>query len=100
MWIDKPRVTMGRGERADVVITGGDAFMQTSRLHAALTYDGRLQIEDLGSVNGTSINGERLPPRTPRELSAGARVVLGMSQSRELTFEVKPRSEAVEATSC
>ena len=34
-------VTVGRGERADVVITGGDAFMQTSRVHAALTYDGR-----------------------------------------------------------
>ena len=101
VWVDKPRVTMGRGKRADVVITGGDAFMQTSRVHAALTFDGRrLQIEDLGSVNGTAVNGERLPPHTPRELSAGACVVLGMSQSRELTFEVKPRSEAVEATSC
>ena len=92
--VDKPRVTMGRGKRADVVITGGDAFMQTSRMHAALTFDGRrLQIEDLGSVNGTCVNGERLPPHTPRELSAGACVVLGMSQSRELTFEVKPRDE-------
>ena len=92
--VDKPRVTMGRGKRADVVITGGDAFMQTSRMHAALTFDGRrLLIEDLGSVNGTCVNGERLPPHTPRELSAGACVVLGMSQSRELTFEVKPRDE-------
>ena len=32
--INRPRVTMGRGERADFICTGSDAFMQTSRVNA------------------------------------------------------------------
>jgi pSer/pThr/pTyr-binding forkhead associated (FHA) protein len=49
-----------------------------SGLHARLVQiDGRWQIEDLGSTNGTRVDGERLIPRQPRPIAAGAQITLG-----------------------
>jgi pSer/pThr/pTyr-binding forkhead associated (FHA) protein len=49
-----------------------------SGLHARLVrVEGRWQIEDLGSTNGTRVDGERLVPRQPRPISAGAQIALG-----------------------
>ncbi len=54
-----------------------------SRRHAEFTWvDGRLLLRDLGSNNGTSVNGTELPspgrgqPGEPHELSAGDQVRL------------------------
>ena len=97
-WVRRPRITIGRGERADHTITGGDAFMQTSRVHCALTYSaGELLIEDLGSVNGTRVDGERMPARQPQQLALGARVTLGLSGSAELSFVVESTASALAA---
>src|SRR5579871_4056083 len=44
-----------------------------SGLHARLVrLDGRWQIEDLGSTNGTRVDGERLAPHQPRPIWPGA----------------------------
>ena len=52
---------------------------QISRSHARLRrIDNRLQIEDLGSLNGTFVNGERI--RTPVALAPGDRVRLGRTE--------------------
>ncbi len=49
-----------------------------SGLHAQLVrVDGRWQIEDLGSTNGTRVDGERLAPRQPRPIAPGAQIKLG-----------------------
>ena len=49
-----------------------------SGLHARMArVDGRWQIEDLGSTNGTRVDGERLAPRQPRPLAPGAQIKLG-----------------------
>lgn len=50
-----------------------------SREHVSfeVTSDGGLQVTDLGSANGTSVNGEALSPRAPRALGAGDRVQIG-----------------------
>ena len=49
-----------------------------SGLHARVVrVDGRWQIEDLGSTNGTRVDGERLAPHQPRPLAPGAQIKLG-----------------------
>ena len=49
-----------------------------SGLHARLVrIDGRWQIEDLRSTNGTRVDGERLAPHQPRPITPGAQITLG-----------------------
>ncbi len=51
---------------------------RVSRKHAAITLDnGRLSLEDVGSTNGTTVNGEPLPPGQAVELHAGDKVAFG-----------------------
>jgi pSer/pThr/pTyr-binding forkhead associated (FHA) protein len=53
-------------------------FAMLSALHARIVgRDGRWSVEDLGSHNGTFVDGERLEPRRPRPIEPGARIGLG-----------------------
>lgn len=58
-----------------------------SRRHAILSYQQNIYtIEDLGSANGTFINGRRLSPQTPTPLSNGDELTCGTLLMRlELT---------------
>ena len=71
--------TLGRTARADFIV---DAAL-VSRLHCRLTADrgGQLLVEDLGSTNGTLVNGKRID-RSP--LSAGDTLQVG-----RVTFQIK-----------
>lgn len=84
-------VMMGRDVTNDIVI--GDAEM--SRQHARLTRTpGGYVIEDLGSTNGTFVNGERL--MAPRVLNPGD--LVGMGETVTMTFDaVSPESAATVA---
>jgi len=64
------------GRRPDVELPL--PFPSLSGLHARLTRsnDG-WQIEDLGSTNGTRVDGVRLPPGEPRPIATGAQIALG-----------------------
>jgi pSer/pThr/pTyr-binding forkhead associated (FHA) protein len=54
--VDRDWVVIGRGRGADVVI----AEPTMSRAHAAIGYDGKcFFVQDLGSTNGTRVNGSR-----------------------------------------
>ena len=51
-------VVIGRGRGADVII----AEPTISRAHAAIGFDGvEFFVQDLGSTNGTRVNGKRSP---------------------------------------
>jgi DNA-binding NtrC family response regulator len=68
-------LVVGRSDEADVEIADPDL----SRRHAAFTLrDGSVWVEDLGSTNGTEINGRAI---TRALLSAGDEVVLGRTQA-------------------
>ena len=54
--LDRDWLVIGRGRGADVVI----AEPTMSRAHAAIGYDGEgFFVQDLGSTNGTRVNGTR-----------------------------------------
>jgi pSer/pThr/pTyr-binding forkhead associated (FHA) protein len=61
---------------------------QVSRRHAHLVSDGQIcELIDLGSANGTFVNGERLIPQAPVTLEDGMRLRIGPV---ELSVEVLP----------
>jgi hypothetical protein len=70
------------GPRVDIKIVQGKEFGM-SRQHARLTrLGGLVYITDLGSVNGTFLNGHQLPPRFSRLLHDGDDVLLGRLKVR------------------
>ena len=79
------RLLVGR-EQVDLTIETPDL----SRRHAVIrAVDGRLEIEDLGSPNGTYVNGERI--ESPTRLAHGDVITLG-----ETTIEVRGEAAASE----
>ena len=78
---------MGRDVTNDVVL--GDA--EISRQHARLTRTpAGFVLEDLGSTNGTFVNGDRLA--APRVLNAGD--LLGLGENVTLTFDATSQESA------
>lgn len=70
--IAKDRITLGRSRDCDVFIP--DQWL--SRMHAEILRDpGGLQIMDLGSKNGTLVNGRKIDGRVP--LRSGDVITLG-----------------------
>jgi predicted component of type VI protein secretion system len=77
--LDRDTLTVGRDPGNDIVI----AEPQVSRQHSRITRQGNfLILEDLGSTNGTFVNGVRLT--APHTLSNGD--VMGMGDAVILTF--------------
>jgi pSer/pThr/pTyr-binding forkhead associated (FHA) protein len=74
--------TLGRTARADFIV---DAAL-ISRLHCRLIADksDQLVVEDLGSTNGTLVNGKRIDRMVLRE---GDRLIVGRAE-----FEVLPQN--------
>ncbi|MFE9649712.1 FHA domain-containing protein [Streptomyces sp. NPDC006365] len=73
------RIDIGRSADADVPLDDPDV----SRLHCAVTVaaDGRVSVADLGSTNGTTLDGARVGER-PARLAPGALLRVGESALR------------------
>jgi len=72
---DRDSLVIGRSNEADLVLA--DRFL--SRQHARLYRQGdRLMLEDLGSQNGTRLNGTRI--QDPTEVRVGDRIELSSSR--------------------
>ncbi|MBT2508202.1 FHA domain-containing protein [Streptomyces sp. ISL-98] len=73
------QVRIGRSTDADVPLDDPDV----SRLHCAVTLaeDGRVSVEDLGSTNGTALDGKEVTAR-PVRLTPGALLRVGESALR------------------
>jgi len=67
-------VILGRSSDTDCVIVEDSV----SRLHARMTLvNNTVMIEDLNSLNGTTVDGIKLTPREKHSLSQGSEIVLG-----------------------
>ncbi|MFO0652623.1 MAG: sigma 54-interacting transcriptional regulator [Polyangiales bacterium] len=66
-------LVLGRSSTADLVID----TPSVSRSHAALHVGKTLQLEDLGSANGTSVRGVALEPHKRVDVYPGDEIVLG-----------------------
>ena len=70
--LDRPVVRIGRGSMNEIVIQDN----QSSRQHAEISREGdQLIVRDLGSTNGTFVNGERITG--PRTLRPGDQLRIG-----------------------
>ncbi|MFO0604608.1 MAG: sigma 54-interacting transcriptional regulator [Polyangiales bacterium] len=69
---DGPRV-IGRAAEADITIDAASVSRQHARLHVGQT----LQIEDLGSANGTKVRGVRVEPGQRVDVFPGDEVEVG-----------------------
>ena len=69
--LDRERLVIGRGRKADLAL----AEATISRAHAAIGFDGQsFYVEDLGSTNGTLVNGakvEKQPLKSEDEIQMG-----------------------------
>lgn len=76
--ITQPVVEIGKGSQSDVVIEDDSV----STAHARLEYErGAWRIIDLGSTNGTFVEGVRLAPEVPTPLTYGSTVRFGGVQT-------------------
>ena len=92
--IDKESCTIGRSPQCDVVIQ----HEAMSRKHCLLEVkNGNLFVTDLGSSNGVSIEGEKIPPNTPVPYQTFLSLAFGAVQSIAIDLEEakeeKPQSE-------
>jgi pSer/pThr/pTyr-binding forkhead associated (FHA) protein len=81
------RNTIGRfaDRPVDIDLLSQEAVEQIwcSRQHAVATYEkGVVVIEDLNSLNGTWVNGTRVPPGQKRQLRTGDIVQIGTVQMK------------------
>lgn len=83
------RIVLGRLDvnatnKPDIDLTPYGAFEKgVSRLHAAFVrHESSVTILDLGSANGTSVNGKRLPSNQPRVLQDGDEIMFGELTAR------------------
>ena len=81
------QIVVGRGNTADFVLLD----REISREHFHIRHDGHgFVLEDLGSVNGTLVNGERVVHVTP--LDDGDSIVVGSIQLRFAAGEPEPQA--------
>lgn len=86
--VDRPLV-IGRAG-ADIILDDS----QVSRRHALLRpADGEVVVEDLGSTNGTALNGE--PLSAPAPLAPGDRIIIGTTVIDVIASDPEADSDAI-----
>lgn len=81
--VGRDEFTLGRYDstqpvQPDVDLNPHDAYQSgVSRLHASIRIDKQVTLQDLGSSNGTRINGQEIPANIPLPLSHGDILTLG-----------------------
>lgn len=91
--LDRPRTVIGRGSEADITVD--DAGI--SRKHVEILWDGaRAQVHDLGSTNGSKLDGQRV---SQAALEPEQTITIGRTRIvfRVLTTGARPAQRAASA---
>jgi pSer/pThr/pTyr-binding forkhead associated (FHA) protein len=90
------RTPNGQAEMPSIDLSAHNAAdLGVSRRHGLLRNEGaQLTYMDYGSGNGSSLNGVRLEPKTPRPLATGDRLQLGQL-ALIVNFKARPRKTSV-----
>jgi len=82
------RVNRGQKILPDVDFTPHGGYdLGVSRLHAAIVVAGsEIWLKDLGSVNGTRLNKEKLIPHIPQKIQNGDQISLGKLRLRVILY--------------
>lgn len=89
--LQNPKISIGRDLTNDIVIQDPEI----SRFHINLKWaDTTYQVEDLGSTNGTMVNGNHLPPVTPTPLHANDSIQI--ATTIELIYTWQPEDISIE----
>jgi len=87
--LQKQEITLGRGPSSDVVLARGNV----SKSHARIAWVGsELVVTDLGSTNGTFVNGKRVTE--PRRVGTSDRILIG---DFSIAARFQPSSECSDA---
>lgn len=73
----RSHISVGRAKNNDVVIRDRAISKLHAHFYVPKEGDAGIQICDIGSENGTAVNGEALPQDMPRLVTAGAEIVFG-----------------------
>jgi len=93
--VSKSSVLVGRGTSCDVVLKVDGISRQHCKID--VTSSGHIAITDLGSTNGVSINGRRIPINTPVPYDADEPLAIGpISRVVVDTVKVMTRSKVVQ----
>jgi hypothetical protein len=74
--VTSPVTVLGRGTEADVIVDDAGVSRRHAEIHIA---GGRVRVIDLGSTNGTFVDGERVGERGS-ELADGSRITIGRTR--------------------
>jgi len=88
-WFDQEVISLGRSDPArncfpDVDLSGDDAV---SRFHAEIRCrNGEFFLVDLGSLNGTRVNGKEIPAVQEEPLHSGDEIAVGEKTTIRVEF--------------
>jgi DNA-binding NtrC family response regulator len=87
---ERGTLSLGRDDDADIRVPDPSASRQHALLHVGAT----VEIEDLGSTNGTHVGATRIPPKQRVPLAVGQSVVIGgitLVLQQQFVRSVRPR---------
>ncbi len=92
LYFEKEKITFGRAKTNDLVLDAPDVSSKHGLISIVFNMVvPTISIADLGSSNGTYVNGKKLPPNTTVVITESNIVLVGTSYILKVSFYVEPQ---------